>query len=89
MHNVRDGAITEDATGERIQTADVLFAETMQSVLAALNVESVTVTRRIHDRHGRRPLASITYTPVEFAAKLGDGYGFAYNNDGGSIEERG
>lgn len=83
------GSILDEASGEAIQTGDVLFAETMQAVLAALDVESVTVKRRIFDRNGRRPLASIEYSPAAFAAKLGDGYLAAYSGNGGKIEERG
>lgn len=88
MYRDRSGAITEDKTGERIATGDVLVAETMQAVLAALDVETVTLKRRIHDRHGRRPMALIEYTPTELAAKLADGYVTAYGGDGGAIEER-
>lgn len=54
-------------------TRDIVKAAEIHAGLVALNVESVTLRRRIHDRNGARPIANIEYTLEEFAAKLADG----------------
>jgi hypothetical protein len=54
-------------------TKDVIKAAEIRAGLEALSVETILLRRRIHDRHGARPIATIEYTVEEFAAKLADG----------------